>query len=678
MVRARFLPLIALLLGAACSSGSSTAPDDAGVTADAGPPTAVFTTPAKVSDLDGDHWFDHPWPSDFRREGQAVRLDGWPNPRASTLIGSYLDQTRGKIDGFSPVAAGYLTFTSAVDTTTLPATEKASLATTSSLQLVDVDDKSPEKGSRHPVKWVFRDKVGDYYLVPDVLSWAPALGHPLRPKTKYAIVATRDLKGVDGKPAAPNDVLTGVLAGQGALGNAWAPAIAALGAAGIAKDRIAHLSVFTTSDPVGEALKVADAVRALPPPKVTSLAQDGQTADYDRYTGNYSGSPDYQQGTPPFLTEGGAFQFDASGNPVKQRDFDLRFKLVVPKASKCPMPAGGYPIVLYAHGTGGDWTSFIDDGTATVLAQKCLASMGVDQIFHGTRPGAPPPTDPDRESKISLAFFNLSNADAARTNTRQSAMDEVARAHLITSGGLSVAVNDAAGKPLSYTGAAVTFDTKKIGFFGHSQGGLNGALLLAIDDQTRGGVLSGAGSTISYSLLMKELPSPSVAGLVKVFLGVSADNADELTPLHPAMTLVQTIIDPADPVHYYPGMARSPFAGHSPKSVFMTEGINADGTGDNYAPPRTIESGAIAGGFPLLSPVVYDVPEITQLDGVAPATPPVKGNAAGGKTTVGLAQFPPKAGSDGHFVVFDIPRARSMAANFSASVLNDDVPTLGP
>ena len=52
------------------------------------------------------------------------------------------------------------------------------------------------------------------------------------------------------------------------------------------------------------------------------------------------------------------------------------------------MPAGGYPIVLYAHGTGGDYRSFLDDGTGASLAQQCLASMGVDQIFHGTRPGA--------------------------------------------------------------------------------------------------------------------------------------------------------------------------------------------------------------------------------------------------------------------------------------------------
>jgi predicted esterase len=656
-----------LLCLASCSSKSETAtPTDAGVDAPAndGPAIARFVVPAKLEDLDGEHWFDHPWPSDLRREGNAIRLDGWPNPRGAVLISSYLKQLRGKIDGFSPMAAGYVTFEGPLDESSLPADALASTKEGSSLQIIEV-----ETGARTPVIWKFRDRVGDYYMVPNTLSFSPALGHVLKPHTKYAAVVTRAAKGRDGKPAAPNAALSDVLAGKGTLGTAWAPSIAKLG---VKADQIAHLTIFTTSDPTAESLKAAEDARSLPPPKVTMLAADGSAAEYDRYTGSYSGSPDYQLGVPPFLISGGGFSLDASGKPQKQRDFDLRFKLAVPKADKCPMPAKGYPIVLYAHGTGGDWTSFLGDGTATALAQKCLASMGVDQIFHGTRPGAPALTDPDRDSKIALAFFNLSNADAARTNTRQSGIDEIARAHLIKSGGLVVSA------AVSATKADITFDPDRIAFFGHSQGGLNGPMLLATDDRAKGGVLSGAGSAISYSLLMKVKPDPCVSCLVKAFLQVSAENEDELGPLHPALSLVQTVVDPADPVHYYGALARSPFAGLSPKSIYMTEGIAADGTGDNYAPPRTIEAGAIAGGFPLLSPVVFDVPEITKLDGVAPVMGPLKGNAAGGKATVALAQFTPPAGVDGHFVVFDVPKAKATAASFCQSLLTEDVPTITP
>lgn len=670
-----------LLVGAfsACSSKSPDAePVDAGTedVAPASAPLARFVVPATLPDLGAEHWFDHPWPSDLRRDPGAgaalgpIHLDGWPNPRSSKLIGKYLDQVRGKIDGFSPAAGGYFTFEGPIDSALLPADAKASLDAKSALQLVDIDDKSPELGKRVPIFWSFRDRVGDYYLTANTLSWAPSLGHAMRRATRYAIVVTRDLAGPGGA-AAPNTELSSVLDGKGALGTSWAPAIAALGKAGIAKDRIAHLSVFTTGDPVAETIKVADHVRTLPPPKLKTIADEkASTAEYDRYEGIYEGSPDYQEGTPPFANEAGGLVFDAEGKPVLQRSFELRFKLVVPNATKCPMPAAGYPIVMYAHGTTGDYASFTRDGTSDGLVAKCIASMGVDQIFHGTRPGAPPLDDPNRDSKISLAFFNLSNAIAARTNTRQSAFDEIARARLIATGGLTIPAE------VSATTKAITFDPKRIGFFGHSQGGLNGALLFAIDDTTRGGVLSGAGSAISYSLLLKVKPEPSVAALVKSFLGITPENEDELGPLHPAIALVQTIVDPADPLHYYPAIARAPFAGRSPKSVYMTEGVAADGSGDNYAPPRTIEAGAIAGGFPLLMPTVFDIPEITKLDGVAPVKVPLKGNAAGGKVTVALAQFAPPKGVDGHFVVFRVPQATAQSMAFCSSLLTDDVATI--
>jgi hypothetical protein len=126
--------------------------------------------------------------------------------------------------------------------------------------------------------------------------------------------------------------------------------------------------------------------------------------------------------------------------------------------------------VLYAHGTGGDYRSFIDDGTATALAGQCLASMGVDQIFHGTRPGAP--TGPNAEARIQTLFFNFENPLAARTNPRQSGVDEAARARLFTASGATTIVPASVSKE----GTEIRFDGSKLAFFGHSQGGLNGPL----------------------------------------------------------------------------------------------------------------------------------------------------------------------------------------------------------
>ena len=649
-------------------------PTDAGVEDS---PHARFVVPSTLSALDGDRFFDHPWPSDVRREADgSVRLDGFVDPRKSPLVKNYQAAMRGKVDGFSPSAAGYLAFLASIDPQTLPASASATLDPASSVQLVDVDDASPERGSRHPLTLYYRDGIGDYYTVPHVLAWMPLIGNPLRPHTRYAIVATRAVRTPRHAAFSPNDVLGSVIDGT-ATGDAakvaaqWRPALDALAAAGVPRAQIAHLSVFTTGDPVGELLKVAADARAQPPPRVTDLKSTAPGDGYDRYFGHYDGSPDYQAGVVPFNTEGGGFELDPAGKPIKQRDFSLRFLLIVPSAARCPMPIGGYPIVLYAHGTGGDYASFDGDGTAKALSDRCLASMGIDQIFHGERPGAPKASDPSRESKIAFLFFNVTNILAARTNGRQAAIDEVARAHLIASGGLVV------GADVSKTGAEIRFDPRRIGFFGHSQGGLNGPLFLAVDDQAKGGVLSGAGSQIAFSLLAKTKPEPSIAGLVRAILNVQPDHEDEINELHPLLALVQTLIDPEDPVHYYPALAHAPFPGLTAKSILMTEGVNADGTGDSFAPPRTIEAGAIAGRFPLLQPVVRDVPELTVVDAIAPVHGPVSGNAAGGKATVALAQFVPPASSDGHFVVFDVPAARALAAQFCASLLTDAVPTIG-
>ena len=131
------------------------------------------------------------------------------------------------------------------------------------------------------------------------------------------------------------------------------------------------------------------------------------------------------------------------------------------------------------------------------MAQHCLASMGIDQIFHGTRPGAPPASDPNLEGDEDLLFINLNNPIAARTNSQQAAIDVVQQARLFTATHVTVPAS------VSRTGSAIAFDATKLIFIGHSQGGLNGPLFFAADDQARGGVLSGSGAMITVALLEK-------------------------------------------------------------------------------------------------------------------------------------------------------------------------------
>ncbi|MFO0571139.1 MAG: hypothetical protein U0263_36240 [Polyangiaceae bacterium] len=389
----------------------------------------------------------------------------------------------------------------------------------------------------------------------------------------------------------------------------------------------------------------------------------------DVYEGNYGPSPNFQKGKIPFISygDGGELGFDDQGNPQVQNDFDLRFALTVPDATACPMPAAGYPIVVYAHGTGGNYRSFIGtkrEGNA--LAARCIATMGIDQIFHGTRPGA-------NQGTPELLFFNVENPVAARANGPQSAIDVVQQARLFTDTKITIPAT------VSHSGAEIRFDPNQLAFFGHSQGGLNGPLFLAVDDQAKGGMLSGSGSMIVIALLEKTEPV-DVAGLVRtVFLGLTPDEYAELGPLHPAMSLAQTIVDPTDPIHYVPMIATRPRPGFAPKSAMMTEGVSADGTGDSYAPPHGIEVQSVALGLPTQNPVIHPVEELAWSD-LSPVTIPsggLSGNLAGGKASGVLAQWEAKDASDGHFVIYDIKPAMLQATGFVRNIFdtpNGNVP----
>ncbi len=638
----------------------------------------MFAVPSSLDDLNEEHWYDMPWPSDLRRDADgSIHMAGFFNPHQTILLKGYINDAKGLLKGFSPAAMGYLRFRVEIDTSTLPATPQASLDPASSLQIIDVDPASPERGKRKLLQTFWRKDDGVYWFK-NTLAVGPALGWPLRPKTKYAIVATKKLIGADGKAIAPSADLEEVLgvkapgAKTKAAHDLFAPAVDEIAKAGIAAADIVHFTVYTTNDPTEELFAITDDVKAnvmAPTVDAPSWAQKEQTADYDVYEGTYGPTPNYQAGKIPFKLDGdgGNFVFE-NGKPKLQSTENLRFSLVVPNATACPMPADGYPITLHAHGTGGDYRSYIDSGTARSLAKLCVASHGIDQIFQGNRIGHPDANDPNPSGTTDLTFFNLNNLIAARTNGRQAAIDVVQQARLFTASHTTVPA------ATSRTTTEIKLDASKITFFGHSQGGLNGPLFLAADNQARGGVLSGSGSMITVALLEKTKPSPSVAQAVKTILQlIHPEDADELNLFHPVVNMAQTIVDATDPVHYVGYLATHPRPMFAPKSIYQTEGIAPDGTGDSYAPPHGIELGAVATGLPRQLPGVRAITEAA-FGGLGEVMIPaggLQGNLAGGMASGVLAQWVPPAGTDGHFVVFNVPAARAQAAQFCRNLADD-------
>ena len=653
MRRLLFVPcLLGLVVAPGCGSDDASGPSGASANAQ-----AIFVVPSAPDALKGEAWLDHPFPSELRTEngGYAV-FTGFPNPREVPLIDAYVKSTKGMLKGFSPASAIYLRFSAPLDAASLPADPPASTAKDAAVQLVDVDPASPERGQRRLAHVSFREEKGVYWSE-NTLSVLPMLGAPLRPSTQYAVVVTNKAKSKNGGPVSANDALKATMTSDAA----FKTAVEELGKAGLAASDIVHMTTFHTNDPVAETFAVFDDVKAQPAPTARDLKKTTEAAAYTVYEGTYGPSPNYQAGTPPFgkPENGGAFVFEGD-KPKLQNTFDLRFALSVPESASCPMPQGGFLIVLYAHGTGGDYRSFVDDGTAGSLASQCLATMGIDQIFHGTRPGTPPESDPQREQTIQLLFFNFDNPIAARTSNRQSAADVVQQARLFSDSKMVIP------GAVSKTGTDIAFDASKLTFFGHSQGGLNGPLFLAGSPLARGGVLSGAGSAIAIALLEKTKPV-DVSAAMRLLVGLSnPDDAKELDVFHPAMTLVQSIIDVADPLHYARSIVREPRPGASPKSIYQTEGIGADGVGDSYAPPHGIEALGVAIGLPRMAPGVRPIQESiwAGLGDVSIPSDGLTGNLANGQASGVIAQFAPAKGKDGHFVVFNNAQARAQAAVF--------------
>lgn len=612
-----------------------------------GPVEAVFVLPTGA---EGEGFFDLPWPSDVRRTAEGtIDMTGFPT-RRNPFVQRYLDAMTERLDGFGTNGAVYFRFSRTIDAGALPERPEQSLEDGAAVFLVDVDPDSPDVGTRHPIALHFQDCPTRFWSA-HTLAIRPVYGLPLASDRTYAAVVTTGLNSADGEPFARSADLEAVLAGESdaAVDAIYGPALDALEAAGVTRDAILSLAVFTTQDATGETIAIRDWMHAeYPAPSVVTVETDRVAPRYERVAGTYGPVPIFQAGELPYANaeDGGDITLDATGAPTVHGEYDARFSLTIPTS---PMPAGGYPIVLYAHGTGGDFETVVRNDTAEKLAALGIASMGVDQIHHGAR--NPTATDP------SILFFNIPNPLAARDNNRQSALDIVQQARLVPGLTFDTGLVERDGMP-------VRFDPAQTWFMGHSQGGLNGPIFLAIDDGARAAVLSAASSVITPSLIEKVEPlviPDIVVALLNLPGGdyMQAFALEGFTVEHPVATLLQTWLEASDASNYAHLVFSSPREGFAPKSVLMTEGLR-----DAFSPPTSIEALAGAMRTPVVQPVGSPLVSL-RLAGVDPVAPPVTGNVAGGAATAGLLQFP----DDGHFAIFDNETAEAQYLGFFGSLL---------
>jgi hypothetical protein len=662
--------------GLACSNGTCTSlppgtppfglPQWTGETCidDPGATQAYFHVPRGTNDGD---FYRLPFPNDVRLTSGKVSLSGHPTPGPALLgfdvVARYISDLEATVDGFSTYPTVLFRFSAGVD---LNGTLKA----TGAVKWIDITQ--PQTPTELSLGWVATTDRNSY-ICNNWMGVRPAQGQPLTPGHTYAVVIASSVLDANLKAITVSSDLTALLAASAptdtALAAQWpkyAPLRAYLQGKGLATTSVLNATVFTVGHPNAIGPAIASAVGAAAAPTATGWIRCGDApSPCPQATGDRAcGTPDpafdelqamitlpiFQQGTEPYSTptDGGDFALDASGVPQLQRTEPVCMALTVPKGST--MPAGGWPLLVYAHGTGGSFRSHVLEGVAARMAAKGVAVLGIDQVEHGTRRGS------SQDSPDNLVY-NFANPAAARGNMLQGAADQISLVRFATGFDLPAAT--------SPTKAEIKVGT--LAFWGHSQGATEGGIAMPYTAGVTGAVLSGQGASLIDALVTKKNPV-DVADVLPVVLEDPKVDAN-----HPVLALLQNDLDRVDPLNHAHALVQAPVAAANQKHVFQPYG-----QGDTYAPPVTQQTFALAA----------QLQEATAPSGVTPdpvfSTAPLPVPAGANVTINGvtltalLRQYAPSSSYDGHFVSYDNTSAEADVDGFITQSVAGKPPMIGP
>lgn len=405
----------------------------------------------------------------------------------------------------------------------------------------------------------------------------------------------------------PSGAMEEALRGGGSWGRVYAPLAAYLRSRGIPLASVGAATVFTVGRPTRVLYAMRSRLEAEPFPVarvdrvVTGPALDeffGHPTTTRSGWGDPAGVVHESIGavvlgtftSPYYLTGGGThlgtIVLDEAGSPVPQGTTVVPFLLAIPRGGGASL--AGVPMMIFQHGLNqgrGQVTAVAND-----YARAGYATIGIDALWHGDRrpgaidqvhnltgaPGGDGMADQDPFG-ASFFFFNLSG-DAAegiqamdgrpvRDNLRQAALDVMQLVRLVLAGDLSAV---AASDPSL---AGLTLDGSHLVYTGESFGSILGAIVTAVDPHLQATVLSVGGAGIFLPIFAD---SPWFAKLLEPLLKSLFDRALEVTDpsVLPAeaertLSLLQSVLEPGDPVAFARKIAREPAA--FPKSLLLLQ-----------------------------------------------------------------------------------------------------------
>jgi len=659
-------------------------------------------------------YFRLPYPNDARRQGAQLDLTGFPVPPPadvpSPIVQRFVDAARGNGKGFGPNEAVFLRFSSPPRYCDSCAGAAACLTSCmgqgAQAPIVYVVDLTRDAAQSFPVApfdpvsyaWYATTASNHYICAPYVALW-PIVERPWLANHTYAVWVHSRLKGVAASvdPGVASDVAITPDTGFAAMLADSAPADAVQRAAwsvyeplrawlasaptypvklpgaigptdpkagqAVSKADVVGGTVFTVRDPTALMLAVATAVDAGAAPSVHDLVvcqsvataaacTDPATAAFTEVRGSIDLAV-FQAGTAPYLDEGGAIVTDASGAVLAQGSVTVPFALSVPDGVP---PAGGWPVVVYAHGTGQTERSFIELGLAEALASVDVGGTGtkvgfavlaLEQVAHGVRRGAATLSS-DR------LFFNLENPAATLGNTLQAAADALAAGRALAPMDSAVATALGLGGPL-LAGVAT-------GFIGHSQGARAGVLAMAVAQGFAEVELSGGDALLVDSIMTRRFPFDYASRMPLIAAERVLVSSDR--PLdgrrHPLLSLMQDYFEEVDPANFAPSLSRANLGRGDKKNVLQVLGVGDDVTDNQVGMHLARRLG-----------VEFIDGDASGLWGAGDSVvvPPVQNNASG--LTLVTSIHKPAAGGNGHEVLFTNPTARGRAGQFFGSAQTD-------
>lgn len=621
-----------------------------------------------LGDFGSEDFWASPFPGEHRRLPDG-RIDVADFPvRARSSITVVLRDAAAQQTGFGTTTPVFFPLTAAIDPSSLPAaTDAPSIG--APVFLMDVDPDSPDRGRLAPVIGRFLLDAGPYGT-PNMLAILPVQGRPLRPDTMYAAVVTSALQLADGGTLEPASYVTAIARGEiptGLSGDALAAfrdAHASLLELGVPGDGIIAFSAFRTGDPTAVFDRALSGARENG--EGITLSDFDAPEIYDAYCAYHAVAtvPVYQEGEPPYATEGGRWILDSAGAPVLQHEETANVWVTVPRRA---MPTDGFPAaVLVRTGSGADrplmergprdasGTSPRGTGLGLQFAEAGFIGVSIEGPHGGSRNVS--------GGDEQFIVFNIQNVFALRDNLRQSALELALLVDTLPEIDLDPSLCPDVS---TVDDAPVRIDGRSLALVGHSMGASIAPLTAAFEPRYRAMIVSGAGASWSENILYKLSPIPT-RGLANTLVGYASETA-MINDADPMLSLLQWAGEEADAQVYAPLMIASPRIG-SPRHVLMFQGIE-----DTYIPPPIANALTLAleidvggtlrdrewtsreGWLPIES--------LLPLTGRSVISLPATANLDGGTTAV-VVQFEEDGIQDGHEVMWQRSDARELVRCF--------------